>query len=127
MYLLALASISTSNMDSSSAYSSSLNTPVVPRHFVNEDSNSSLEVNPPSPRFDDAMLSLDDTFEFMPTMMAPQAVPVNEDESGFAENEEDDEWSNGLLSQVLDLQNLVEQRHQQEQQQQQQQVQEAAS
>ena len=124
--MLAVASISTSNMDSSSAYSSSLNTPVVPRHFVNEDSNSSLEVNPPSPRFDDAMLSLDDTFEFMPTMMGPQAVPTNEVESGFPQNEED-EWSNdGLLSQVLDLQNLVEQRHQQEQQQQQQ-VQGAAS
>ena len=109
--MLAVASISTttstSNMDSSSTYSSSLNTPLVPRHFVNEDSNSSLEVNPPSPRFDDAMLSLDDTFEFMPTMMAPQAVPVNEVESDFPQNE--DEWSNdGLLSQVLDLQNLVE-------------------
>ena len=122
--MLALASISTttstSNMDSSSSYSSSLNTPLVPRHFVNEDSNSSLETHPPSPRFDDAILSLDDTFEFMPTMMGPQAVPTNEVESGFPQNEED-EWSNdGLLSQVLDLQNLVEQRHQEEQQQQQQ-------
>ena len=112
-------------MDSSSSYSSSLNTPLVPRHFVNEDLNSSLETHPPSPRFDDAMLSLDDTFEFMPTMMGPQAVPTNEVESGFPQNEED-EWSNdGVLSQVLDLQNLVEQRHQQEQQQQQ--VQGAAS
>ena len=117
---------STSNMDSSSSYSSSLNTPLVPRHFVNEDSNSSLETHPPSPRFDDAMLSLDDTFEFTPTMMGPQAVPTNEVESGFPQNEED-EWSNQLLSQVLDLENMVEQRHQQQQQHQQRQQQEAAS
>ena len=95
----------------SSAYTSSLNTPVVPRHLVNEES--SLEVNPPSPGFDDAVYSMDETLDFMSTIMAPQAVVVNEDESGFAENE--DEWSTGLLSQVLDLQNMVEQRHQQEQ------------
>ena len=103
-----------------SAYSSSLNTPVVPV-AQRQESGSSLEVNPPSPRFDSAMY-LDDTLDFM-SMMAPQAVVVNEEESGFAENE--DEWSNQLLSQVLDLQNMVEQRHQQEQQQQQ--VQEAPS
>ena len=82
----------------SATYSSSLNTPVVPV-AQRQESGSSLEVNPPSPRFDSAMF-LDDTLDFM-SMMAPQAVVVNEEEeSGFAENE--DEWSNQLLSQVLD-------------------------
>ena len=110
-------------MDSSASYSSSLNTPLVPRYYVNEDSNSSMETHPPSPRFDDAIISeLDDTFEFItPAMMGqPQAVPANEVETDFPQD--DDEWSNdGVLSQVIDLQNLVEQRAQEEQQRQQQQ------
>ena len=121
-------STSSSKMDSSSSYSSSLNTPLVPRYYVNEDSNSSMETHPPSPRFDDAILELDETFEFItPAMMGqPQAVPANEAETDFPQD--DDEWSNdGVLSQVIDLQNLVEQRAQEEQQRQQHEVQGANS
>merc|ERR1711951_275118 len=81
-----------------------------------------METHPPSPRFDDddAILELDDTFEFItPAMMGqPQAVPANEVETDFPQD--DEEWSNdGVLSQVIDLQNLVEQRAQEEQQRQQ--------
>ena len=98
---------------------------------MNEDSNSSMETYPPSPRFDDALLELDDTHEFVtPAMVGePQAVPAKEAESEFPQDEEDD-WSNdgSLLSQVIDMQNRVEQRQQedvllQQQQQQQQQQQ----
>ena len=102
----------------SATYSSALNTPVVSsspaqRHLVNEESGSSLEVNPPS-SFDSA-LYLDDTVDFM-SMMGPQQVIADEESfPDFGENE--DVWSNQILSQVLDMENMVEQQHQQQQQQ----------
>merc|ERR1711951_245928 len=89
-------------------------------------------MGPPSPRFggDYAVLELDDTREFeAPDMVGEaQAVPAKQGaESGFPQDEEDD-WSNdgGLLSQVIDMQDRVEQRQQEDlllQQQQQQQQQ----
>ena len=104
----------------------------MPGYYVEEDSNSSMDTYPPSPRFggDYAVLELDDTHEFVtPAMVGePQAVPAKEAESEFPQDEEDD-WSNdgSLLSQVIDMQNRVEQRQQEEdvllQQQQQQQQQ----
>ena len=115
---------------SSPSYSSSLNTPLVPGYYVEEGSNSSMDAYPPSPRFggDYAVLELDDTREFeAPDMVGEaQAVPAKQGaESGFPQDEEDD-WSNdgGLLSQVIDMQDRVEQRQQEDlllQQQQQQQ------
>ena len=107
------------DLSSSPSYSSSLNTPLVPRYYVDEDSNSSMETYPPSPRFggDYAVLELDDTHEFVtPAVVGePQAVPAKGAESGFPQDEEDD-WSNdgSLLSQVIDMQNRVEQRQQEE-------------
>ena len=82
------------NLSSSPSYSSSLNTPLVPGYYVEEDSNSSMETYPPSPRFDDALLELDDTYEFVtPAMVGePQAVPAKEAESDFPQDEEDDWW-----------------------------------
>ena len=91
----------------------------MPGYYVEEDSNSSMDTYPPSPRFggDYAVLELDDTHEFVtPAVVGePQAVPAKEAESEFPQDEEDD-WSNdGVLSQVIDMQNLVEQRQQEEQ------------
>ena len=104
----------------------------MPGYYVEEDSNSpSMDTYPPSPRFggDYAVLELDDTREFVtPAEVGePQALPAKGAESGFPQDEEDD-WSNdgGLLSQVIDMQNRVEQRQQEDlllQQQQQQQQQ----
>ena len=110
----------------SATNSSSLNTPVVSssaaqRHLVNYeeraleiDSGSSQEVNPPS-SFDPALF-LDDTVDFM-SMMGPQQVVVNEESiPDFGEN--DDVWSDRVLSQVLDMENVLQQQQQQQQVQQ---------